>query len=675
MRSGTNSAGFGRATALVATQATGNNNIDSLLIGTQWANKNISFSFTNSFSNDYEVDYPGAATHASSFIMFNTAQQEAARNWIGTAGEFYRVSSLKPNDLTGVADREATIRMAISNDPATAYAYYPWSSVQAGDIWIGTKYNYTNPIMGTYAYYTLGHELGHTLGLGHGHESGGMREVAMNFDRDSMEFSIMTYRSYIGAPTDAVYNAQGGYAQTLMMYDIAAIQHMYGARFDATPVNSNYTFSTATGEMFINGIGQGIPYTNTIFRTVWDGSGVDTFDFSNYSTNLAIDLAPGSWIDLDVGGNFQRANLGNGHYSRAQVFNALQYNGDVRSLVENAQGGLGDDTIMGNTANNTLMGGAGNDTLHGMMGNDTLIGWSGIDTLSGGLGNDSYFVGNAGDIVTEEINEGNDNVNSDITYILPINVESLTLTGTAAINATGNSQNNIITGNSADNQLNGDAGNDTLNGEVGNDILIGWSGADTMTGGLGNDTYFVENTQDKVVEKINGGTDSINSILAYTLPSNVENLTLGGTAAINGKGNGLANVMIGNNAANQLNGGTGNDILDGGLGANRLTGGKGNDIFRFTTEGHTDAITDYNVLNDTIQLEDTVFTALKTTGTLDVSQFKVGAQAADANDFIIYNKATGELLYDIDGNGATAATQIAIISLGLDLINADIVVV
>ena len=134
-------------------------------------------------------------------------------------------------------------------------------------------------------------------------------------------------------------------------------------------------------------------------------------------------------------------------------------------------------------------------------------------------------------------------------------------------------------------------------------------------------------------------------------------------------------TWAGNKYVNRLNGGTGNDTLDGGLGANKLTGGTGNDNFKFTTIGHIDTITDYNVLNDTIQLENSVFTVLTTTGTLASSQFKTGTKALDANDFIIYNKASGALLYDADGNGAVAATQIATVGIGLNLTNVDIVVI
>lgn len=311
--------------------------------------------------------------------------------------------------------------------------------------------------------------------------------------------------------------------------------------------------------------------------------------------------------------------------------------------IENLIGSAFADNLTGNSANNILKGKGGNDTL---------IGWSGADTLIGSLGNDTYFAENTLDVVNEKLNEGTDTVSSRLTYTLPVNVENLIFTGTSAVNGTGNGLNNLITGNNAANQLNGDAGNDTLKGGAGDDILTGWSGADIMLGGLGRDTYFVENVGDIVTEKLNEGTDVVSSRLTYTLPANVENLTLTGTTAINGTGNGLANVIFGNNAANQSNGAagndtlsgeSGNDILNGGMGTNTLTGGTGNDIFRFASASHIDTIIDYNVANDTIQLENAVFKALSATGTLAASQFRVGTKALDANDFVIYNNATGAI--------------------------------
>ncbi len=223
--------------------------------------------------------------------------------------------------------------------------------------------------------------------------------------------------------------------------------------------------------------------------------------------------------------------------------------------------------------------------------------------------------------------------------------------------------------------LQGGRGNDTLEGGSGNDTLNGGVGADILLGGLGNDSYIVDNVNEVVSENLNEGIDKVSSSVAYTLPANVEDLTLTGVLAINGTGNNQANVITGNNVANQLKGGAGNDTLDGGAGNNVLTGGTGNDIFKFTKLSHVDTITDYNIANDTIQLENAAFTVLAITGTLAVGQFKIGTQALDANDFIIYNDVTGKLLYDVDGNGAALAIQIARIGVGLSLTNADIVVI
>ncbi len=196
-----------------------------------------------------------------------------------------------------------------------------------------------------------------------------------------------------------------------------------------------------------------------------------------------------------------------------------------------------------------------------------------------------------------------------------------------------------------------------------------------MIGGLGNDNYIVDNAGDIVTENLNEGTDKISSSITRTLPANVENLTLTGASAINGNGNGLTNILIGNSAANQLSGGAGNDTLDGGTGNNTLTGGGGQDTFKFTSAGHIDVITDFVVVDDTIQLENAVFTALITTGPLAAGQFKIGTLASDADDFIIYNNITGALLYDADANGSGLATQIATIGVGLAMTNADFVVI
>ena len=226
----------------------------------------------------------------------------------------------------------------------------------------------------------------------------------------------------------------------------------------------------------------------------------------------------------------------------------------------------------GNALNNTLTGNTGNNTLTGLAGNDFLDGGSGSDTMVGGTGDDTYVVAQTGDVVTENANEGTDTVQASITYTLGNNVENLLLTGSSALNGTGNTLNNSLIGNS---------GNNTLTGLAGNDVLDGGAGTDTMVGGTGDDTYVVAQAGDVVTENANEGIDTVQASITYTLGNNVENLTLTGTSAVNGTGNSLNNVLAGNSGINTLTGAAGNDTLKGAQGNDTLAGGTGNDTYQF----------------------------------------------------------------------------------------------
>jgi Ca2+-binding RTX toxin-like protein len=281
-----------------------------------------------------------------------------------------------------------------------------------GDVWFDPT-SFNNPQLGTYAYNGFFHEIGHALGLKHGHESKYGNDTVLAADRDSHEFSIMTYHSYIGSTENGNTNAEGHYSQTFMMWDIAALQHMYGADYTTQSGNTTYRFNPATGEMKINDVSQGVPFDNVIFRTIWDGGGTDTYDFSLYGgeRELKIDLEPGGWCDVDRDSPFQAANLGGGPndgYACGQVFNALLDKNDPRSLIENAIGGAGADIIDGNQNNNRLSGSHGDDTLHGDAGNDRLSGDHGDDRLHGDAGNDTLSGGPGADAFT--LSDGNDTI-------------------------------------------------------------------------------------------------------------------------------------------------------------------------------------------------------------------------------------------------------------------------
>ena len=302
-------------------------------------------------------------------------------------------------------------------------------------------------------------------------------------------------------------------------------------------------------------------------------------------------------------------------------------------------GGSGNDTLYGRAGDDTLNGGAGNDVLNGEAGNDTLNGGAGADTLVGGSGNDTYVVDNVGDVVTEYAAQGIDLVNASLNWTLGANVENLTLTGTSAINATGNGLDNVLTGNSANNALTGGDGNDTLDGGTGDD---------TMLGGVGNDVYVVNVVTDVVIENANDGADTVRSTVAWTLGANLENLTLTGTAAIAGTGNALDNVLVGNGANNTLAGGAGNDALDGGLGNDTMVGGTGDDIY--VVNAVADIVTE-NANEGTDTVQSAVAWSLQAnlenltlTGTAAVN----GTGNANANTLI--GNAAANLLTGAEGN-------------------------
>ena len=269
-------------------------------------------------------------------------------------------------------------------------ADFPGSLITAqidddGDVWFGGSGD--NPTAGNRDWRTVLHEVGHALGLKHGHETSGVFNTALPSPIDSMEYSVMTYRSYVDQPLNSRYsNETWGYSQSFMMLDILALQWMYGANYSTNSGNTVYSWDPTSGDTLVNGevgINAG---GNKIFATIWDGGGIDTYDLSAYSSDL-----------YSIFSDAQIARLGPGEYSRGNIFNAFPFGGDTRSLIENAIGGSGDDRIIGNVVSNKLLGRSGADEIDGLRGKDTLQGGTGNDTLDGGRGKDMLQGGTGND--------------------------------------------------------------------------------------------------------------------------------------------------------------------------------------------------------------------------------------------------------------------------------------
>jgi len=423
---------------------------------------------------------------------------------------------------------------------------------------------------------TLIHEFGHGLGLAHPHDNGGISEVMQGvlgpfndtgtFGLNQGVYTTMTYNdgwfTRFGSGTVA-YGSQG----TPMALDIALLQQRYGARANVNQTDTTYVMPT-------------VNQSGTHFSSIWDTGGVDTI-IHDGSVGATIDLRPASLLNAVGGGGW------------VSSVNSIQGGFTIANgvLIENATGGSGDDTLVGNDANNILDGRGG------------------ADTMVGGNGDDTYFVNNFGDLINESFNAGTDTVQASVNgYQLSSNTENLTLVGVN--NGVGNELNNIITGNDLNNTLTGNDGNDQLIGANGNDVLNGGAqsdsldggaGADQLSGGDGDDFIYADSFDTLIsggagvdwVYFLDGGNATINAGTAgieVVLASSGNDTINAATVTVNfytyaGAGN---DIVTGGSGDDGLYGQDGNDTISGGLGADliwgeggadSLSGGDGDDTF------------------------------------------------------------------------------------------------
>lgn len=501
---------------------------------------------------------------------------------------------------------------------------------------------------------TIVHEIGHTLGLGHTgpyNSSLGSPDFRTDaiFENDSWQISAMSYFSQRQNPN---VDASLAYPLTPQIVDILAIQSLYGVNTTTRGGDDVYGVGNTTGR-FVYGV---FPEDEFPSVTIYDTGGFDTLNYSGTARDQVIDLNPES--------------VSNVYGQRGNLIIARD------TIIEKAVGGDGDDTLIGNAADNILVGGDGDDTLIGNGGVDELFGEAGDDTLTpgdqiaygdhydGGAGTDTFDLSGRGGDYFVDLGAG------VFDYYAPGPLGPVLGLGTSTVVDI----ENIVGGNGND-RLVGDAAANVLRGGIGNDVLIAGGGRDRLVGGTGNDTLMPgvgglspDQTYDggqgtdhlslavtTMIVAVDLNTGSLNMatpspfgpVFAFT-PSRVidiEDVT-GGSASDTLSGDVGDNVLRGLEGHDTLRGRSGNDTLVGGAGNDILIGGRGNDdlhgnsggdSFVFNRNFGDDVIHDFRagpLRDDVIRIESAV-----------VGSFEaVMAAAAQVGGDVVIGLETGDSL-------------------------------
>ncbi len=637
-----------------------NANVRALLSNDYWTSDADGLEAATAFTYFFPTsadEYPDNYQDPKGLAAFKpTTQYQQDASVIG----FNLITQFTGVTFTLAETSDAAIRVAgatsLPGNEGGSHASYPSNyegaiSNSSGDVFLGDNGDPTSDqLYGNDTFATIIHEIGHAMGLKHPFEP--YPNGAISADRSDIEFTVMSYSAFLTGEVSVNANTtapDGSSVSGYMMYDIAALQAMYGANFekgktdDAPAQKSVYTWSNSTGQQYINGVeapDTGTTETHKIFQTVWTQGADTTYDLSNFNGDQYDDLRAGQWLRFSVD---QLADLNSAapagtpeYQAHGNVYNTLLFESDMRSLIGTLVAGSGNDVIIGNELANVLHGNAGNDVIDGGIGNDVLYGGAGDDVLMGSFGVNELWGGEGTDtasyagrsgVVYADLSAGYGMVN----YMLADTYDSIE-------NLTAGLGRATLIGDGGANRLTGGASSDLLYGGEGDDVLIGGginSGTPNQLWGQGGiDTASYEGTTGHVYADLRSQAGYVDGVLFDTMNS-VENL-IGGSSS---------DTLIGNAGAN---------VLTGAGGADALYGMGGADIFVYLKFLDSNLLTGY----------DTIFDFMSGTSKLDLTAFNTNAShiqiQSDGASTSLYLHATVDVF--------NAPTDLAISFVGANAI-------